>query len=998
MKPVRTLRAVLLLLLILPILPIAVPAQPLIKPFTFVMPSYDSLGSAWLPQMPADNVDGRGFLAISPEGHLRWSDGERARLVGVNVTGTACFPDSADATATANRLAKLGVNIVRFVYFDYHNSNGSSTLAPGNRSDTLSANQMKKLDWFLHQLKRKGIRAHLVLKARNGPRRDDNVPGWDSTYGSGQYITHFSEPFQRMQQRYMNALFNHVNPYTGRRYGDDPVIALVTISDQNSLYDNWINDRLNRRQNFMSFQHSRMIDTMFANFLRKRHGTTAALRTAYREGITTTGPNIVKNGGFESFTDNWSLVVGEGAQANAVIVQGGDVPPGEGSSTLRIAVRAVNGNEGRIYVQQTGLSIRKNGIYKIVFKAKTDLAAGRQMRVVMQRGVAPSDNFGLNETIDITNQWKSYEFTIRSSGTDSISTILRFFMGRTMGDILLDGISVQETGREGLLTGETLEAGTVARATFRDAPKMSLQRMYDQVDFYDSLSRAYYRTMHAHLRSLGVQGPIAGTNNCASSADAWVHSEYDFTSETAQWDFNGARATGIPYSDSTWVIRQYSVLRYRDQKIPELARNAITGKPFIAESYMHAFPNRQRSEMMLFLPSYASLHDWDGIYLYNYSDRNTEMGNRRRVFKDDFASIIADPSICALLPQVSAMMRGGWIEPSERRVGFKHDVADLRNLPATYSARGFFQVEGTFNSVANLVSGVRIDSFTASRHYTADDYYVTIPSDDNIESDTRQIKLDITKGILQLNTPRVQGASGALGAASTIRTDNLGISWNDGGPHVTCMWSTLDTFALDSSRRSLLTVTTRALNSGAVWQYGDSSMGKSWGDAPMQMESVRLGMNFHTAADSVILHPLDSMAQPTGRTIGATRTTSGSWRVMLDLESEKTPWFGVEQLFTADTSTSGITAVHTQSAGAGDIYPNPAHDAASIDVTIPAHGAVISGRICDMLGRTMADIPAHRAIPGSSTLPLDLRGLPAGSYVCIISIGETVVARRMIVR
>lgn len=997
MKPVPTLRAVLLLLLILPILPAALQAQPLIKPFTFVMPSYDSLGSAWLPQMPADNVDGRGYLEISPEGRLRWPDGERARLVGVSMTGTACFPDSADAIATANRLAKLGVNIVRFVYFDYHNSNGASTLAPGNRSDTLSPNQMKKLDWFLHQLKRKGIRAHFVLKARNGPRRDDNVPGWDSTYNSGQYITHFSEPFQRMQQRYMSALFNHVNPYTGRRYGDDPVIALVTITDQNSLYDNWINDRLNRRQSNMSDQHSRMIDTLFANFLKKRHGSTAALRAAYREGISTTGPNIVKNGGFESFTDNWSLVVGEGAQANAVIVQGGDVPPGEGSSTLRIAVRAVNGNEGRIYVQQAGLPIRKEGIYKISFKAKTDLAAGRQMRVVMQRGTAPNENFGLNETIDLTTQWKTYEFIIRSSGTDSISTILRFFMGRTMGDILMDGVSVQETGREGLPAGETLETSTVTRATFRDAPKMSLRRMYDQVDFYDSLSRAYYRTMHAHLRSLGVRAPIAGTNNCASSADAWVHSEYDFTSETAQWDFNGARASGIPYSDSTWVIRQYSVLRYRDQKIPELARNAISGKPFIAESYMHAFPNRQRSEMMLFLPSYASLHDWDGIYFYNYSDRNTELGNRRRAFKDDFASFIADPSICALLPQVSAIMRGGWIDPSERRIKFRHDAADLRHLPATYSSRGFFQVEGTFNSVANLVSGIRIDSFTASRHYTADDYYVTIPSDDNIESDTRQIKLDITKGILQLNTPRVQGASGALGGAAMIRTDNLGISWSDGGPHVTCMWSTLDTLALDSSRRSLLTITTRALNTGAVWQYGDSSMGKNWGEAPMQMESVRLGMNFYTAADSVILYPLDSMAQPTGLIISATRTTSGSWRVMLDLESEKTPWFGVEQIFAADTSTSGIAAGNAGSANAGHIYPNPARDEALIDVTIPPDGALVGARICDMLGRTMTEIPAHMAMPGRSALPLDLRGIPAGSYVCIISIGETVFTRRITV-
>jgi hypothetical protein len=332
-------------------------------------------------------------------------------------------------------------------------------------------------------------------------------------------------------------------------------------------------------------------------------------------------------------------------------------------------------------------------------------------------------------------------------------------------------------------------------------------------------------------------------------------------------------------------------------------------------------------------------------------------------------------------------------------VGIRYDAADLRYLPVTYASRGTFHIDGSFNSVINLVSAVRIDSFTASRHYTADDYYATIPIDDNIESDTREIKLDMTKGILQLNTPRIQGGSGAIAGSSVVRTDNLGVSWNDGGAHVTYLWSTLDTFGLDSARRSLLTITTRALNSGAIWQFGDSSLGKNWGAAPMQMESVRLGVNFHTGADTVILHPLDSMAQPTGRTIGATRTSSGSWRVSLDLESERTPWFGVEQRFrtVSDTSTTGVEMAGIMAAAAGEIYPNPASGDAALELTIPAGGAEVSGRICDIFGRTVLEIAPHRGIPGRSVLPLELRGLPAGSYICVISIGNTAFARRLVV-
>ncbi len=974
-------------------------AQPLVQPFDIVLPSYDSSGSAWLPELPIEDIDRRGFLEASADGHLQWPDGTRARFVGVSLINSACFPDSIDAIATARRLRKLGVNMVRFNYFDHINSNSASALAPGNRSDTLSASQMKKLDWFLYQLKQNGIRAHFVVKSRNTPRRDDKVPGQDSTYGYGHYISYFSEPLQQMQQRYMTALFNHRNPYTARRYADDPVIALITVSDQNSLYDHWVNDRLNQRASVLSYHHSRLLDTLFTDFLKRRHASTAALRSAYREGIPSVGPNIVKNPGFESFTDNWNLQVGEGAQATMVLMQGGDVPPGEGAYTMRVAVRKVNGNEGRIYLEQQGLRVRKEGIYRVRFKAKTDSAGGRQIRVVMMRGSAPSENFGLNETIDLTTAWKSFEFTFRSSGTDSISTILRFYIGRTLGDIMLDGVSIQETGREGLEPEETLEAYTVIRARFRDLPKMATRRMHDQSDFYDSLARNYYRTMHRHLRALGVRALIAGTNNSAGSADTWTQSEYEFTSETAQWDYNGSRTQGATYTDSTWVIRNYSVLRYRDQKIPEFSRNAITGKPFIAESYLHIFPNRYRSEMMLFLPSYASLHDWDGIYLYTYSDRAQDMKNRRQIFKDDFSSIIADPSICALLPQVSLAMRQQWIAPAERTIRIRHDAADLRNQPAVYSSRGFFQIDGSFSAVANLVNAVRIDSFTASRHYTADDYYVTMPSDDNIESDTRQIKLDITKGIIQLTTPHIQGASGAVGQSGTIRTGNLGISWSGGGQHVTYLWSTLDSSALDSARRSLLTITTRALNTDALWQFGDSSLGKRWGTAPVQMESVTLGVNFHTAADSLLIYPLDSTAQPTGRIIPATRTTSGSWRVTINLGMERTPWFGVEQRFSlgTDTSSSQVnTAVTTTRIG--EIHPNPASATAAINLMIPNGGAMIHGRICDMLGRTVAEIPTHRGIAGATMLPVETGDLPNGAYLCILSVGDTTVARRLMVR
>ena len=107
-------------------------SQPFVDPFEFVIPSWDSSRSEWLPEFAAEVAGSHGFVRASTDGRLEFEDGTPVRFVGVGITNSACFPESAAAVATAQHLRKLGVNIVRFNYFDYHNSNAQSTLAPSS--------------------------------------------------------------------------------------------------------------------------------------------------------------------------------------------------------------------------------------------------------------------------------------------------------------------------------------------------------------------------------------------------------------------------------------------------------------------------------------------------------------------------------------------------------------------------------------------------------------------------------------------------------------------------------------------------------------------------------------------------------------------------------------------------------------------------------------------------------------------------------------------------
>lgn len=968
-------------------------AQPLIRPFTFVLTPGDSSRSAWLPSSQQSAAGSHGFVRKSAAGHLEFTDGTPARFTGVSLIASACFPDSASAIAVASRLQKHGVNLVRFVYFDYHNFTSASILAPGTRSDSLSVPQMKRLDWFIHQLRLRGIYTHFVLRSRNGPRRDDGVWGWDSVYNSGQTHQFISTPMRAMQKRVLSAFLTHTNAYTRLRYIDDPSIALMTITDQASPWYFWLVDYVNERAGLMSRGHAQLIDTLYAAHLQRRYGTTAALRAAYREGIASVAPNSVRNSGFESYTDNWDLVVGEGALANLVVVQGTDVAPGAGANSLRVVVRATPGVESRVYFDQGGLKFHRDGIYRVRFTAKTDTSVARPVRVYLFRNTPPYGSIGLDTTVMLSATWQTFETTIRATITDSISGTLRFYLGRSAGDAFFDGIEIQETGRDGLAPNETIEARSIARARFATAWRYSRLRTIDLAEFYDSLGRAYYRDMSTYLRTLGVRVPIAGTNQTSGITDTRTQTEFDFTSESATFDFNGARPGSI-YSDSTWVIRQYSILTSRAEKIPELSRAALVGKPFIAEAYGHVYPNRNRAEMMLYLPAYASLHDWDGAYLYNYTGSSSELASRRRAIKDDFFQIADDPAVTALLPQVAAIMRNRWIAPAARMLEIEYDSTEARDLPINYyiSAANTYNTDGTLSNTVNMVHSVRIKTFNSTRHIPGPDYYFTVPEDDNIASDTREIVRDITKGVMSINTPFAQGGSGRIGNVSTLATDNLGVSWIDGAQHATYLWTSLDTNALDSSRRSLLTITTRSLNQGAIWQFGDSSLGKQWGAGPTQMESVRLGLNFHTSADSLYLIPLDSSAQPTQRRIAAVRS-GDSWRVALDIGVEATPWYGVQQIFKS-SSTTGVIAEPKRGGVVGDVMPMPVESRSTLNISTGAARSAFV-RIVDALGRTVRD-EAELAGP-RAVLTLDASMFDNGVYTALISVEGRREIRRFIV-
>lgn len=185
---------------------------------------------------------GRDGPVTVRDGHLVTPDGRRFRIWGVNVTGAACFPSREHAPIVAAHLARFGINCVRFHFLD---SNWSASLFPRDRDDTraLDPNQLDKLDYFVAELKRRGIYTNLNLNVGRTYRTGDGVK--DHEYlGMAKVVNYFDEQIQMLHREYASQLLTHRNPYTGAEYRREPAVAIVELVNENSIVEAWFSDRL----------------------------------------------------------------------------------------------------------------------------------------------------------------------------------------------------------------------------------------------------------------------------------------------------------------------------------------------------------------------------------------------------------------------------------------------------------------------------------------------------------------------------------------------------------------------------------------------------------------------------------------------------------------------------------------------------------------------------------------------------------------------------------
>lgn len=175
-------------------------------------------------------------VIIDEKGVMRWPD-TKEEVKGFGVNYTVPF-------AHAYRSAKkLGIDpkdaIRKDVYhfarlgFDAYRVHVWDTEISDSVGNLIANENLELFDFMLKEMRDRGMNfliTPIAFWGNGWPEPDTPTPGFSSKYGKGNCLT--NEEAIKAQENYLYQFLNHVNPYTGIAYKDDPTIIAFEISNE----------------------------------------------------------------------------------------------------------------------------------------------------------------------------------------------------------------------------------------------------------------------------------------------------------------------------------------------------------------------------------------------------------------------------------------------------------------------------------------------------------------------------------------------------------------------------------------------------------------------------------------------------------------------------------------------------------------------------------------------------------------------------------------------
>jgi hypothetical protein len=851
---------------------------PFVLPWDDAAPSVTNV-SAWLHK-PAGKF---GRVRAGADGHY-YVGNQRIRFFGVNVCFGGAFPRKDQAEKIAARMAKFGINVVRFHHMDMQTFPGGIRARNVAHTRDLDPEALDRLDYFIAQLKRNGIYVNLNLLVSRPINAADGLPaeieslGWKERHVVG----FFHAPALELQKEYARKLLTHRNPYTGMSYAEDPAVAFVEINNENGLIHAWLGNDVDTLPKVFLDDLQRQWNT----WLRQRYGATDKLRQAWGVQEEALGAELLVNNDFARGAERWTLEQHEQAKATATVSD--DVPPAlRGAKSARVTVTQTSSQGWHVQFNQAGLKVQAERPYTLSFWAKADKPLSLSVNVGQAH--EPWQHLGFNASAHLTPEWKPFRFVFNLTQNDDNARVNFSNLASQTASVWLAGVSFRPGGVVGLEANERIENGSVPAFQRSRFGERTVEAQRDWLRFLWETEDNYWQTMYRTLKNdLKVGSVVFGTIVRCSTPN--LQARLDAIDTHAYWQH--PQFPGRPWDPENWLVHNRSMVNEAGGTLPGLALRRVVGKPHNVTEYNHAAPNTFSSEAYLLLSAYAALQDWDAIYAFSYSHRSDDWDTQRI---PNFFDIDQHPTkMVTLIPAVAMFVRGD-VKPAQQQVVVslnKEDEVDMLRQSRAWElvhagSVGVPNVTALMHRVAIAVgNGAVVRSSALRRDYQH-----------NYIADTGELVWDLSdqgRGVVTVNAPK---SKAVIGYGGGKRFDLGGIIIEPGATRQDG-WCAVSVTAMEGdisagNSRWLITATGYAENTGMGWKSAEkNSVGRNWGTPPSLVEGVPARITLPLPAARVQAWALDERGQ---RRTSVPVQATPEGKAVISLGAQwKTLWYEVE--------------------------------------------------------------------------------------------------------
>ena len=533
-------------------------------------------------------ISSRGHQFVDAKGDVR-------RFFGVNLYGPAQMPPKKDAEQMAKTLAFWGFNAVRMMPQYTWQWRKDKDYAKGPDPELLD-----RFDYFFAKLKERGLYATMNLhSARTAGYR---FKDFKQTMKENKGIDNFDPTFIRHQKEWDKFVFEHVNPYTGLAYKDEPAVLSWEINNECSLGIVWFRWDLWKK---MTPPFKAELTRQFGDWLQDKYGTTEKLRTAW--AVTSPlKPDIVP-------AETWR-------DADAFAKVGWYVEGWERGGPLSGRGRpgyALDPATGTVTVDATvvrkfaliGVPLDENEVYTVSLRIRSPQKGGFILKVG-QHG-RPYANQGVNEGFETGPEWREIRLGASSVVAEPANRVQLEF--KTKGTYEIEALSFVRGGAAGLGANETLEARNV-----EPVGAGSSARAKDVAHFILDVEDRYWKEMVRYLKEdlKSKQLVNGGTINYGAG---YPQAYADFIDQ--HFYYGGlASFPGSSWSTKNWNSSNRLMVRNLDDgKAAHGFSLRVFGRPYTISEASQMHQTATAADFFPILFSLSAFQDHAAIHTYTWT-------------------------------------------------------------------------------------------------------------------------------------------------------------------------------------------------------------------------------------------------------------------------------------------------------------------------------------------------------------------------------------------